>query len=96
MKILLKATVAAAGLLALGACGKNADDQAAANIEAVAENHADALENQADAAAAAGNDQLHDALEAQADNVEDRGEAAADKADHDDDARVEEQVKNTL
>ncbi len=95
MKILLKATMVA-GLLALGACGKNADDQAAANIEAVADNQSDALENQADAAAAAGNDQLHDLLEAQADNVEDRGDAAADKADDDDDARVEDQVKNTL
>jgi len=96
MKILLKATVAAAGLLALGACGQNADDQAATNIEAAAENQSDALENQADAAAAAGNDQLHDSLEAQADNVEDRGEAAADKADHDDDARVEQHVANHM
>lgn len=95
MKILLKAT-AIAGLLALGACGNNADDQAAANIEAMTDNKVDALENQADAAEAAGNDQLHDALEAQADNVEDRGDAAADKADDDDDARVEDQVKNTL
>ena len=95
MKILLKATVVA-GLLALGACGQNADDQAAENIEAAAENQADVLENQADAAAAAGNDQLHDALEAQADNVEDRGEAAADKADHDDDARVEQHVANHM
>jgi hypothetical protein len=95
MKILLKAT-AIAGLLALGACGKNADDQAAENIEAMTENRVDAIENQADAAAAAGNDQLHDSLEAQADNVEDRGDAMADKADDDDDARVEAQAKNTL
>jgi hypothetical protein len=92
MKILLKAA-SAAGLLALAACGGNADDQAAENIEAMTENKSDALEAQADAA---GNDQVHDALEAQADNVEDMGEDAADKADDNDDARVEGQVANQM
>ena len=92
MKILLTVAVATSAL-ALGGCGKNADDQAAANIEAMTENKADALDAQADAA---GNDQMHDALEAQADAVKENGEDAADKADDDDDARVEQQVKNTL
>ncbi|UZK65503.1 hypothetical protein [Sphingomonas sp. M1-B02] len=95
MKILLKAA-SAATLLALAACGNNADDQAADNIEAMAENRADALESQADAARAAGNDQLHDSLEAQADNVEDMGEREADRADDSDDARVEGQVANRM
>ena len=95
MKTLLKAA-SLAGLLALAACGGNADDQAASNIEAMGENRADALDDQADAARAAGNDQLHDTLEHQSDNVEDVAEDAADKADDNDDARVEQQVANQM
>lgn len=83
----------AAGLLALTACGGDADDQVAENIEAAGENQADALEAQADATS---NDQVHDALEAQADNIEDAAEAAADRADDNDDARVENQVANQM
>jgi hypothetical protein len=93
MKILLKSTLASAGLLALAACGGNADDRAAENIEEMTENRVDALETQADQA---GNDQVHDMLEHKADEVEDRGEAAADKADDDDDARVEQQFANQM
>lgn len=88
------ATIAgAAGLLLLAACGGNADDRAADNIEAMTENRADALEAQADAT---GNEQLSDALEDRADNVEAMGEDAADRADDDDDARVENQVANAM
>ena len=91
MKIAIKA-LGAAGLLALAACG-GADDQAADNIEAMTENRADALEDQADTA---GNEQVEDALEDQADNVRDMGDDAAEKADDDDDARIENQVANAM
>ncbi|WP_298811809.1 hypothetical protein [uncultured Sphingomonas sp.] len=92
MKTVLKAA-GVAGLLMLGACGGNADDKAADNIEAMTENRADALDAQADATA---NEQVSDALEDRADNVREMGEDAADKADDNDDARVEQQVKNQL
>lgn len=92
MKFLVKAACAA-GLLAVAACGGNADDQAAENIEAAGENQADALEAQADMTS---NDQLHDALEDQADNVEDAAEAAADRADDNDDARIEDGLANQM
>lgn len=84
MKILIKA-VAGASLLALAACGGNADDQAAANVEAVTENQADALEQQAQVAP---NETMEDSLEQQADNVEDAGEAKAEAIDDTDDARL--------
>lgn len=88
------ATIAgAAGLFLLAACGGNADDRAAENIEAMTENRADALEAQADAT---GNEQLSDTLEDRADNVEEMGEDAADRADDDDDARIENQVANAM
>ena len=45
MKTLFQAA-SAAGLLALAACGGNADDQAAANIQATGDNIADQLEAQ--------------------------------------------------
>lgn len=92
MKIIVQA-LGTAGLFALAACGGGADDQAAANIEATAENQADALEAQADNTA---NEAQADALEAQADNVEDAGEAAAEKADDNDDASVENRVTNQM
>ena len=92
MKTILKATGVAA-LLMLGACGGNADDKAADNIEAMTENRADALDTQADAT---GNEQVSDMLEDRADNVRDMGDDAADKADDNDDARVEQQVKNQM
>lgn len=90
MKLFVQA-VAASSLLALAACGGNADDKAAENIEAATENQADALEAQADNTS---NEAQADALEAKADNVEDAGEAAADRADDNDDARVENEVLN--
>ena len=92
MKIVMKAAGAAA-LLMLGACGGNADDKAADNIEAMTENRADALEDQADLAT---NDQVEDALEDQADNVREMGEDAAEQADDNDDARVEQNVVNAM
>ncbi|WP_375403790.1 hypothetical protein [uncultured Sphingomonas sp.] len=92
MKIVMKA-VSAAGLLALAACGGGADDKAADNIEAMTENRADALEEQADATS---NGQVEDALEDRAENVRDMGEDAADRADDKDDARVENQVANAM
>ncbi len=85
MKFLMKAA-AGAGLLALAACGGDADDRAAANVEAAAENQADALEQQADMAP---NETMEDSLERQADNVEEAGEAKADAIDDNDDARLE-------
>ena len=85
--------IAAAGLLALGACGGNADDRAADNIESMTENKADALEAQADNAT---NEQVEDQLEDQADRVREAGEDAADAADDNDDARVENRVANQL
>ena len=91
MKSLVQA-LGAASLLALAACGGNADDQAAENIEAMTENKADALEAQADNSSGA----AADALEAQADNVEDMGEEAADRADDNDDPRVENEVVNKM
>ncbi len=92
MKTILKAT-GMAGLLLLGACGGNADDKAADNIEAMTENRADALEDQADLTS---NEQVEDALEDQADNVREAGEDAADKADDDDNAQVEGAVANRM
>ena len=83
----------AVSLAALTACGGNADDKAAENIEAMTENRADALEEAADLS---GNEQVSDMLEDQADNVQEMGEDAADRADDNDDARVENQVANAL
>lgn len=92
MKIAIK-LFATGAALALAACGGNADDKAAENIEAMTENRADALEATADQT---GNGQAADALEDRADNVEEMGEDAADRADDSDDARVENQVANAL
>jgi hypothetical protein len=92
MKTILKAT-GMASLLLLGACGGNADDKAADNIEAMTENRADALEDQADLTS---NEQVEDALEDRADNVREMGEDAADKADDNDNAQVEQAVKNAM
>jgi hypothetical protein len=91
MKIIVLA-LAASSLFALPACGGNADDKAAENVEAAAENKADMLEAQADNASGA----QADALEAQADNVEDMGEAAADKADDNDDASIANNAMNQM
>lgn len=92
MKTILKAA-SAAGLLALAACGGNADDQAADNIEAMTENRADALEDQADLAT---NEQVEDALDDNAAAIREMGEDKADEADDHDDARVEAQVANSM
>ncbi len=92
MKTMMKAAGMGA-LLMLGACGGNADDRAADNIEAMTENRADALEDQADAT---NNEQVEDALEAQADNVREMGEDAAEKADDDDNAMIEQAVANKM
>lgn len=86
MKSILKTAMAGAGLMALAACGGGADDKAADNIEAAAENRADALEDLADNTT---NETLADSLEAQADNAEDAGKAKADAIDDADDPRLE-------
>jgi hypothetical protein len=86
MKSIFKAALAGAGLVALAACGGNADDRAAENVEANAEAMADNLEAQADMAP---NETMEEALEQQADNVEEAGEAKADAIDDADDARME-------
>ncbi|ODP35989.1 hypothetical protein [Sphingomonas turrisvirgatae] len=85
MKVLMKAT-AVAGFLALAACGGNADDQAAANVEAAADNQADQLDAMADNAT---NETMEDSLERQADQVREAGEDKADAIDDNDDARLE-------
>lgn len=92
MKHLIKAA-SAAGLLALAACGGNADDQAAENIEAMTENRADVLEDQA---AATTNGTAEEVLEDRADAVREMGDDAADKADDNDDARIENEVANKM
>ena len=84
--------LSAPALLALAACGGNADDKAAENIEAMTENKADALEAQADNTSGAAEEQLED----RADQVREAGEDAAERADDTDDARVENQVANTI
>lgn len=86
-------TAAAAAAFALSACSGGADDHATANIEANAENQADALEAQADNTS---NEQVSDALEDKADAVEDKGEADAEKADDSDNAAVENAVANGM
>jgi hypothetical protein len=91
MKTFVRA-LGTAGLLALAACGGNADDKAAENISEMTENKADALEAQADNMTGAAEDQLED----KADQVREAGEDAADKADDNDDARVENQVANQV
>ena len=48
MKSMFKAALAGAGLFALAACGGDADDRAADNVEANAEAMADNIEDQAD------------------------------------------------
>lgn len=88
MKSILKTAMAGAGLIALAACGGGADDKAADNVEAAAENQADALEAMADNTT---NETLAESLEAQAENVQDAGEAKADAIDRNDDARLENQ-----
>ncbi|WP_375422125.1 hypothetical protein [uncultured Sphingomonas sp.] len=92
MSFTIKAA-AVAGALLLTACGGNADDRAADNIEAMTENRADALDAQADATT---NEQASDVLEDRADNVRDMGEEKAEQADDNDDARVEGQVANAM
>lgn len=78
MKLILTAA-AVAGSLALVACGGNdsAAENKADNMEASADNRADALENQADNVEAAA-DNRADALENRADAVRDNAAAAAD------------------
>ena len=86
MKSILKTAMAGAGLMALAACGGNADDRAAANLEAAARHQADALQ---DLAHNPTTKTPEDSPEGQADNVEDGGEAKADAIDDADDARLE-------
>lgn len=88
MKILMKA-LGAASLAALAACG-GADDRAQENIEAVAENRADALEARADNAT---NEVVEDRLEDKAEAVRDAGEDLGERADDRDDARLENRVR---
>jgi hypothetical protein len=80
MKIILK-SAAAAGLLALAACGGGADDKAAQNIEDAAENHAAVLEGMADNSS---NGTMADQLERRAEQIEEQGERKADAVDRND------------
>ena len=80
-KLLIAATIASFG--ALAACSGGGDDQKAENIEATAENQADALEMQADNTT---NEAASDALETQADAVEEKGEEKAEAVDDTDGA----------
>lgn len=76
MRMIVKGAMVA-GLMALGACNSAESEKAADNIEAVADNQADALENQADNVEAVAENKA-DALENKADAIE---EAAENKAD---------------
>lgn len=91
MKIAITAACAAA-MLALTGCG-GADDAAERNIEAMTENRADALEDQADLTT---NAQLEEALEDNAEAIREMGEDKGDEADARDDARIEGQVANSM
>lgn len=93
MKLFSKFVPVTAAALALAACGGNADDRAADNITAMTENRADQLEEAADNTS---NGAQEEALEDRADATREMGREAADKADDNDDARVEEQVKNAM
>lgn len=93
MKTMIKAATAAAAMLALAACGGNADDKAADNIQDMTENKAGVLEDMADNSAT---DQGEERLEDQAENVQELGEEKAEQADDNDDARVENEVANQL
>ncbi|HYG48598.1 MAG TPA: hypothetical protein VD846_11750 [Allosphingosinicella sp.] len=64
-----------AGLMALGACNSSESEQAADNVEAVAGNQSDALDEAADNAAT---ENQSDALENEADAGEEKAENEAD------------------
>ena len=87
MKILLK-TAAAAGLLALAACG-GADDNKAENIEANAENTAENIE-----ANAANLMNTAENMQEQAEDVRERADEKADAVDSNDagEGKVESNV----
>lgn len=89
MKILLK-TAAAAGLLALAACG-GADDNKAEGIEA---NAANAAENHEAAAENTTNDQAAEVHENRAEAVREEADEKADAVDSNDsgDGKVESNV----
>lgn len=77
MKTVLKAT-AFASLIALAACGGKGDDALAGNVEAAADNSADAIDAMADNTV---NEVAADQLENKADAIRDAGEAKADAID---------------
>ncbi len=81
MKRLIQAAIAATGALALAACGGNADDQTAENIEAAAGNVAENYEAAADNAT---NDVVEERLDEKADQVREAGEEKADAVDDSD------------
>jgi hypothetical protein len=74
MKMIVKGAMVAS-LMALGACNNSASEQAADNVEAVTENKADVIDEQADNAAT---ENQADALENKADAVRAAGENKAD------------------
>lgn len=76
MKTLITA-IALSSLVALGACTKG-DDTLADNVEAAADNRADALDALADNTT---NEIVEERLEDQADAIRDAGEAKADAID---------------
>ena len=76
MRMIVKGAMVA-GLMALGACNSSESERAADNVEAVADNQADALEAQADNVEAVAENKA-DALENKADAIEEKAEAKAD------------------
>jgi predicted small lipoprotein YifL len=78
MKTFARAALVAAAALSLSACGGKGDDTLADNVAEAAENQADALEEMADNASTEGQE---DALENKAEAVRDAGEAKEDAID---------------
>jgi len=84
---------ASAALILVAGCDHDADDRAADQIEEMAENRAEALEDQADIADTEAEEQR---LEDKADRVREYGEDRAEAADEQDDVRIADEFANEM